>query len=234
MNNRYNSNPVGAENISNSVGAENIPVRAENIPPLRQRKSIRLKNYDYSQAGIYFVTICIQNRLHLFGEIVDGKMALNDAGEIANVCWGEIPLHYPNVQLHQYIIMPNHLHGIIEIVGAEYFPPVHTNPEYFPPVHTNPEYFPPVRGKSPLGNIVRGYKIGVTKWFQENKNNPVGKSIWQRNYWEHIVRNENENNRISQYIIDNPAKWQNDKLNCGSGNQVMEAQTKYGEEAWMV
>ena len=89
----------------------------------KHRHSIRLKNYDYSQAGLYFVTVCTEYRLHLFGKIIDFEMKLNDAGKIAKKCWLEIPGHYPNVILHEYVIMPNHIHGIIEItksvVGAK-------------------------------------------------------------------------------------------------------------------
>jgi REP element-mobilizing transposase RayT len=115
--------------------------------------------------------------------------------------------------------MPNHVHGIIEIVGAD------VRAENFPPL-------PPPQ--SPLGNIIRGFKIGVTKWFQTNKNFVKGKSIWQRNYWEHIIRNENEYHCIAQYILDNPQKWELDKLNNGTGNQVMETQAIYNEKSGVI
>ena len=84
----------------------------------KHRHSIRLKNYDYSRAGLYFVTICVHDRLYLLGKIINYKMKLNDAGEIAKKCWLEIPDHYPNVVLHEYVIMPNHIHGIIEITKS--------------------------------------------------------------------------------------------------------------------
>ena len=112
---------------------------------LPKRKSIRLKGYDYSQAGLYFITICCKDRALLFGAVIDGEMVLNDAGKIANACWLDIPNHFPNSILHEYVIMPNHIHGIIELisvpatVGAEYFPPDHVRAavgaEYFPPDH---------------------------------------------------------------------------------------------------
>lgn len=96
-------------------------------PQRHHRKSIRLKGYDYAQAGLYFITICCQNRECLFGNIINGEMILNDAGNIANECWLAIPNHFPNVVLHEFVIMPNHIHGIIELktksVGAENFPP---------------------------------------------------------------------------------------------------------------
>ena len=89
-------------------------------PDYHHRRSIRLKGYDYFQAGLYFVTICCQNRAHLFGEIINGKMALNDAGEMIEKLWNEIPNDFMNIHLHEYITMPNHIHGIIEItVGAD-------------------------------------------------------------------------------------------------------------------
>ena len=186
---------------------------------IHHRRSIRLKGYDYSQAGLYFITICCQNRICLFGKTNDGEMILNDAGYAAKKYWYEIPMHYPHIRLHEFVIMPNHVHGI---VGAENIPPLREN-------------------IPPLGNIVRGYKIGVTKWFQKNKNYQIGTKIWQRNYWEHIIRNENEYRRITQYIINNPKKWEQDKLNGGSGNQVMESSAPYGqhifcpyEEEWMI
>jgi len=194
-------------------------------PHIHHRRSIRLKGYDYSQAGLYFITIVTKNRIDLFGEIKNGKMILNDAGKIAKKYWLEIPDHFPNTKLHSFIIMPNHIHGIIEItVGAKNFSP-------------QPSPQPSFRSPSKtIGSVVRGVKIGITKWFQRQFSNqyPVGKSIWQRNYWEHIIRNENEYNRIAQYIINNPVKWENDKLNGGTGNIVMEPSAEYNYENWMV
>jgi len=157
-------------------------------PKIHRRQSIRLRHYDYSQAGLYFLTICTRNRLCLFGRIINEKMVLNDAGNAVNECWYDIPAHYPNIQLHEFIIMPNHIHGIVETKNI-------------------PE------NRVPLGNIVRGFKTGVTKWFQQNMRYPVGTSVWQRNYWEHIIRNEQEHAHIAEYIINNPAKWDQDKLN---------------------
>jgi REP element-mobilizing transposase RayT len=207
-------------------------------PKIHHRRSIRLKNYDYSQAGFYFVTIVTQNRECLFGDIVDGEMVLNDAGNVVKKCWDEIPSHYPHIKLYEFVIMPNHIHGI---VGAENIPPVQKN---IPPVQNGiarAENIPPIQKNPPLGNVIKGFKIGVTKWFQAEKNHPIGKSIWQRNYWEHIIRNENEYQRIAQYIINNPQKWSLDKLNGGAGNQVMEPPAMYGQKifypndkAWMV
>ncbi|MDD3050320.1 MAG: transposase [Candidatus Cloacimonetes bacterium] len=224
---------------------------------LPNRQSIRLKGYDYSQAGLYFITICVQNRECLFGEIQNGEMELNDAGNHTEKCWMEIPQHYPNVKLHDFIIMPNHIHGIIEIVGANNDSPIIETANNDSPIIETANNDSPIietanndsleinraNNDSPqrspsktVGAIVRGFKIGVTKWFRDNKSHqfPVGKSVWQRNYWEHIVRNENEYNRIAQYINENSLKWENDKLNNGDGNVVLETSANYENENWMI
>ncbi|MDM8001041.1 MAG: transposase, partial [Dehalococcoidia bacterium] len=128
-------------------------------PDKRHRLSIRLKEYDYAQPGAYFVTICTHQRECLFGHVVNGEMHLNEAGGIAQRCWENIPTHFPSVELDAFVIMPNHIHGVIAITefcrGERFFAPT--------PSTTTP--------KSPsrtIGSIVRGFKIGVTKWFRVN------------------------------------------------------------------
>lgn len=185
-------------------------------PNIHHRESIRLKGYDYAQAGLYFMTICCQDRACLFGEIENGQMKLNDGGKIANDCWMEIPNHFPNAELHEHIVMPNHIHGIIELksepVGAENFPPHNTITNYGigadDTIGAN-DYSPLRSPSKTIGSIVRGFKIGVTKWMRQNT---VVYEIWQRNYYEHIIRNEQSYHRISDYIINNPAKWADDKF----------------------
>ena len=172
-------------------------------PEIHHRKSIRLKGYDYSQAGLYFITICCANRECLFGEIKNNEMILNDAGKIANECWLEIPKHFPNAILHEYIVMPNHIHGIIELAGVENFQPLPQRNEFQKMIPRS------------IGSIVKGYKIGVTKWVRNNvgaENFLPLQKIWQRNYHEHIIRNEKSYQIISEYIINNPAKWKDDKF----------------------
>jgi REP element-mobilizing transposase RayT len=200
-------------------------------PNTHHRKSIRLKGYDYSQAGLYFITICAQDRLCLFGNIENGEMTLNDAGSIANECWLNIPKHFPNVVLHEHIVMPNHVHGIIELVGANHHSPVnhahdngaknvshdngaknvsHDNGAKNVSHDNGAKNVSPLRSPSKtIGSIVRGYKIGVTKWFRSNENM---ENIWQRNYWEHIIRDEQSYHRIVKYIINNPKNWKKGKL----------------------
>src|SRR5690554_3448795 len=112
-------------------------------PNIHHRRSIRLKGYDYSRAGLYFITICCQDRAHLFGRIVNGVMKLNDAGNVASQCWSDIPVHFPNAILHEYVIMPNHIHGIVELVGANNHSPVLKMDEnHSPDNQTNPDHSP--------------------------------------------------------------------------------------------
>ena len=185
-------------------------------PKKHNRRSIRLKNYDYSKSGAYFITICTKNRQCLFGEIVNGEMILNDGGKIVEKCWIDIPEHFPNAILDEFIIMPNHIHGIIILneldfdnVGANMVVNVGANMV----VDEGANNHSPLRNDRPhgttrtIGSIIRGFKIGVTKWFRQNSNI---KTVWQRNYYDHIIRNEIELIKIRKYIINNPKNWFND------------------------
>ena len=190
-------------------------------PEKHHRRSIRLEGYDYSRLGAYFVTMCVKNKENSLGEIIDGEVLLSEIGKISEKCWNEIPMHYPCVQLDKYVIMPNHIHGIIIIiddVGAEDFQPLrpHTQNnsnvgvEDFQPLHQPKiNQYQKIIPKS-LGSIMRGFKIGVTKYCDQQKYTHFA---LQRNYHEHIVRNENELNRIRKYIMNNPLQWQFDREN---------------------
>ena len=172
-------------------------------PNIHHRKSIRLKGYDYSRSGLYFITICVLDKKCLFGRIENGEMILNNAGKVAEVCWLAIPEHFPNTVLHEFVVMPNHIHGIVELtVGAENFQPPQSPNQY------RRNEFQKMIPHS-IGSIVKGFKIGVTKWF---RNNTDIESIWLRNYYEHIIRSEKSYYQISEYIINNPKKWKEDKL----------------------
>lgn len=179
-------------------------------PLIHHRRSIRLKGYDYSQSGAYFITLCTQNREHVFGEISGGEMKLSPLGEIAYHEWLKNPNLRPNVALDVFVIMPNHMHGIILLLtskGELHSPPI--PPPLDLPANEG-ECDSPLRSPSnTIGAIVRGYKSAVTK--QINLLNP-GKIIWQRNYYEHIIRHEQAYHTISDYIIDNPLKWEQDKF----------------------
>ena len=170
------------------------------------RRSVRLQDYDYSQCGAYFITVCTQERGLLFGEITDGAMQLSCAGRQVELCWLDIPNHFPYVELDSFVVMPNHVHGIVVVggspVGAKNLSPLHkTNKSTQRPVGA------PAKS---LGSIVHGFKIGVTNWFRGNTNVRI---VWQRNYYEHVIRNEESLNRIRQYIVDNPARWEFDREN---------------------
>jgi REP element-mobilizing transposase RayT len=172
-----------------------------------QRRSIRLRGYDYSQAGAYFITICTQNRTCLFGEIVNDEMVLNDAGKMVLHWYAELENKFSDIQCDEFIYMPNHIHFIVvNTVGAD----LRVRPDI---VVDRP------KGEhigSPLHVVVQWFKTmttnayiqGVKQWGWRRFD---GK-LWQRNYWEHVVRNESELNSIRAYILNNPAQWASDKL----------------------
>ncbi|GBD10355.1 hypothetical protein HRbin22_02627 [Candidatus Thermoflexus japonica] len=183
-------------------------------PTRHRRRSIRLKGYDYTQPGAYFITICTHERAHLFGTVVDGEMWLNEAGRVAEQCWRDIPAHFPHVELDAFVVMPNHIHGILWIVGmvdpvgAKNISPVGAvGAKYFSPLQ--PSSLPRGTSKT-IGSIVRGFKIGVTKWFRQNTS---VHTVWQRNYFEHIIRDERALNAIRRYILENPLRWHLDRYN---------------------
>ena len=190
----------------------------------KHRRSIRLSGYDYSQNGLYFLTICTKNMVCIFGEIQMEKVYLSDIGKIVNECWQMIPDHFPQIILHDYVVMPNHMHGIIEIrntgdtlVGVNANGMSGTNVNAMVGANVNamvgannhsPLPSPPFSKIRPngtsrtVGSVVRGFKIGVTK--------RVGFSPWQRNYYERIIWNDMTYNNIVRYIVRNPQKWEHD------------------------
>jgi len=176
------------------------------------RRSIRIKGYDYSQVGAYFVTICTHNRACLFGEVVAGEMRLNDAGRIVHGVWNDLPNHYPYVELDAFVVMPNHVHGIIIIVGAglKPAPTITTGLKPAPTITTGLK--PAPTAKHGLPEIVRAFKTFSSRHINELRGTP-GLPVWQRNYYEHIIRNEDSLNRIRQYIFHNPARWTWDREN---------------------
>ena len=179
-------------------------------PNLPRRKPTRLRDYDYSQPGAYFVTICVQYRKCLFGTIIDGQMKLNEIGEIVVECWNHIPQHFPSVELGDSIIMPNHIHGIItwNIVGAGLPRPTD---EKTPNPTIGPRSPRPPKNSSALGKIVAYFKYQSTRHINQHHNTP-GTRIWQRNYHDHIIRDDPDLQRLRQYIQDNPMKWALDQL----------------------
>jgi REP element-mobilizing transposase RayT len=177
-------------------------------PDIHHRKSIRLKNYDYSQTGLYFITICIHDRSPLFGKIIDGEMLLNAAGYMVANQWLQLPYRFSSIVLHEYIVMPNHFHGVIESVGA------------IPCGCPNAAIScgcPDRAGIKPaptIGDVVGAFKSLSTNEYIKNvkQNNwrPFAGKLWQRNYYEHIIRNEESYLKIADYIQTNPLRWQED------------------------
>jgi putative transposase len=185
------------------------------IPNNHRRRSIRLKGYDYTQPGAYFITICTHQRAHVFGVIVDGEMRLNRWGEIVRTEWFKTAELRPNVEMHEeeFVVMPNHVHGIIWLV--ENVVALRRNAKVENGDLSNEQAeqrsAPTVKADS-LGAIIRAYKSAVT--YAINKlENSRGAVVWQRNYYEHVIRNEEELSTIVRYIDYNPDAWQLDRDN---------------------
>ena len=174
-----------------------------------RRKHIRYRDYDYSNPGAYFVTICTRKMKCVFGNISNEKMILSHIGKIAERIWCEIPNHFQNVNLDEYVIMPNHIHGIIIILNEEKNIPLTDGKGDACIAPTVNKCGP--KPKS-LGAIVGTFKSAVTKRVNEIHGKP-GKTIWQRNYYDRIIRNEKEYHRIQEYIVNNPRYWDWDKIN---------------------
>ena len=183
-------------------------------PDIHHRRSIRLQNYDYSAAGAYFVTICTVDRECLFGEVVDGKMRLNDMGQIVREEWLSTAEIRENVIIDKFVVMPNHFHGVLIFedgrgtacrahdVGGNLG---QGTARRAPTVES---FGRPVVGS--LATVIRSFKSAATKRINQLRDNP-GVPVWQRNYYERVIRNNRELQSIQQYIVDNPATWQEDE-----------------------
>ena len=212
-------------------------------PKIHHRRSIRLKGYDYSQAGAYFITICCEHRICRFGKIENNEMILNELGNIAYNEWAKLAERFANFELDVFQIMPNHMHGIIvlkNMVGAGFTPaqnegmvlgqsqvlgqpqgiaptgiaPTGSAPTGIAPTGIAPTGIAPTT-VSTVGDIVGAYKSLVFNGCLEiykSKNERMGK-LWQRNYWERVIRNDIELGALREYIVNNPLQWHLDKLN---------------------
>jgi len=166
-------------------------------------ESARLQHYDYGQSGLYFITICTANHEHLFGDIIDDEMQLSHIGVLADVLWHEIKNHSKNVVLHEFVVMPNHIHGIIEIVESDV---KNTNNSDVTGNVSTMAKMSPKSGS--LGRIIGSYKAALTKHA-----NRLGLAFnWQMRFYDHIIRDDESLSQIQQYIMDNPQKWADDKL----------------------
>ncbi len=195
-----------------------------------RRKSIRLKGYDYSTPGYYFVTICTHDKRCLFGEISDKGMVLNDAGRMVEKWFREIEKKYSHIKCDEYVVMPNHFHGIIQIVGADLCvrpeTPYSNEPDLENRTNINKIQKQDRHAGLPLqknnihqsiNEIVQWFKTMTTndyiKGIKQNGWKPFNDKLWQRNYYEHVTRNEIDLSETREYILNNPYKWHLDKYN---------------------
>jgi REP element-mobilizing transposase RayT len=187
------------------------------------RRSIRLTGYDYTQPGAYFVTICTQDRACLSGEVVDGVMVLNAIGQIVDDEWRLSATLRNEIELDECVVMPNHVHGIVVIDTTR------RGDRPVAPTTHGVTCGPKPRS---LGAFIAGFKSTVTKRINEMRNTP-GVSVWQRNYYEHIIRNDESLNSIREYIINNPLQWELDRENpniVGAGFKPAPTE----DEPWLI
>ena len=202
---------------------------------IHRRRSLRLKGYDYTQVGAYFVTIVTQGRLCLFGEIVGKEMRLNEAGEMVCGFWEALPQRFPGIEMDMFVVMPNHLHGIVVIKNwaTTRVAPTNQNPdrgvENAPtvPNRATTRVAPteimdggvdsPVTDQFALGDVIGAYKslttVEYTRGVKQMKWSPFHRRLWHRNYYEHVVRHDESLRQLQQYILDNPDQWAFDKEN---------------------
>jgi putative transposase len=167
---------------------------------IHQRRTIRLPGYNYAQPGEYFVTICTRNKEHSLGEILRGDIELSQAGEIVRNCWREIPAHFPHVDLDAYVLMPNHIHGILvfnSFVGIQNSESLRNTYQHIIP--------------QSLGSVIRSFKGAVKRECSKRSID----FVWQHNYFEHVIRDEKDLARIRAYIDNNPSEWLGSNENQG-------------------
>jgi REP element-mobilizing transposase RayT len=207
-------------------------------PRIHHRRSIRLKGYDYRQAGGYFVTMVTQGRATLFGEVVNGEMILNDAGEMVVRWWLELPNKFPNVNVDIFVVMPNHFHGIIFITDGADADVVGDDLRVVPDLRAVPDLRDDDKGEhvgsprqidssrpnAPLSQMIQWFKTMTTNEYicgvKQLGWKPFNGKVWQRDYYEHIIRNPSAADRIARYIESNPARWNEDKENSARTGKI--------------
>ena len=172
-------------------------------PSRHHRRSIRLRGYDYSQPGAYFVTICVEGREHLFGDVIDGVFQPNRFGHIVRAALTSLPRRYPHLRLDAFVIMPNHVHVIFVLLAVPQTDAA------------SDQAVKPTPVRHSLSEIIRGFKTESARKINRLRKTQ-GLPVWQRNYYEHIVRDDRALNAIRRYIIDNPLRWHLDRLNAGA------------------
>ena len=174
---------------------------------MERKRHMRLPGFDYTRLGAYFVTICMHNRLCLLGEVVDGCVRLSEAGRFARDAWEHLPMHYPHVRLDAWVIMPNHVHGIVCLAKAEAAPSGIGAGTGLKPV--------PTGGETPrygLPEVVRAFKTFSAKRINASRGT-AGAPFWQRSYYDRVIRDDASLDRMRQYVLDNPARWRQDPEN---------------------
>ena len=194
--------------------------------PVPKRRRQRLRGYDYSRPGAYFVTICTYNRVSLFGDVCDSIVRLNTIGQIVCRTWAEMSAHYPGIQLDQFIVMPNHLHGILFA----------THPE--PAIGDSLDGQTQGSAPTSLPDTMRRFKTLSTSRIRranpESHCPSVVHPVWQRSYYEHVIRNDESLSRIREYIVNNPAQWSLDRENPDAASVAVQNNGKGYGEKWMV
>jgi len=180
-------------------------------PEKHWRRSIRIPQYDYSQAGAYFVTFCIANRRCILGEIKDGEIRLSKIGNFVSEQWSGLSEQYPHAVVDEFVVMPNHFHGIIHLTDVD----SKSVGAGFQPAQTLRN---PTR-RHGLPEIIRGFKTDTGRNINRINGTP-GQPVWQRNYYEHVVRAEHDLDSIRKYILENPLKWEEDEENPGVRTRV--------------
>jgi REP element-mobilizing transposase RayT len=223
-----------ARTMGDKTSGKTPPLRKTTMPysPLKHhRRSIRLRGFDYSQAGAYFVTVCEVNRECIFGDVVNGEMRPNQFGEILLKWWNELPDYYPPVELDEFILLPNHMHGIIVITnvgtGSSRTDGGQNGRQDACPTDSSRRSTLPE--ERTLGQLVGYFKFQVTKEINQVRDAGYAK-VLQRDYYEHIIRNEREWNAIAKYICDNPANWNADVDN--PANFPKRPPPKTSDEYW--
>lgn len=184
-------------------------------PNRHHRRSIRLKHHDYTSAGFYFITICTHQRRCLLGNVMEGAVQLSEFGEIVAACWQAIPQHFSQIQLDRFVVMPNHLHGILVVTDMDKGMVVTTDTGRgmaMPCPYTtfqSRKFGQPISGS--ISTIVGSFKSAVTKQINLLRHAP-GTPVWQRNYYEHIIRDDRALHQIRDYIEHNPITWNQDQL----------------------
>jgi len=203
-----------------------VSARMSYDPDVHHRRSIRLHGYDYSRPGSYYVTICIEHYRCLLGEVVQGRMNWNDAGQMVDYAWRSIPDRFPSAQLDEYIVMPNHFHGILRIVRA---PLVGAHDTVrAPPVGAQDRKTAGTRPVPTFGEMVGSFKSITTDQYiygvRDRAWPAFDRRFWHRNFYEHIIRDEDELEKVRAYIRQNPLRWECDRYNPDRGVPVVDGE----------